>query len=90
MVNELPHELPNDLTLRIFGNKEILGKSQIWMEPSAQPPFHKLNFGSSSQKTRKSRCQTLLAQSSVTGFLYPAPNTLPRIVVNEMYFIYFS
>ena len=26
-VYELPHELPNDLRLRIFGNKEKLGKS---------------------------------------------------------------
>ena len=27
MVYELPHELPNNLRLRILGNKEILGKS---------------------------------------------------------------
>ena len=32
MVYELPHELPNDLRLRILGNKEILGKSRIWVE----------------------------------------------------------
>ena len=32
LVYELPHELPNDLRLRILGNKEILGKSQIWVE----------------------------------------------------------
>ena len=25
-IYELPHELPNDLTLRILGNQEILGK----------------------------------------------------------------
>ena len=31
-IYELPHELPNDLRLRILGNKEILGKSQIWMQ----------------------------------------------------------
>ena len=30
LVYELPHELPNDLRLRILGNKEILGKSQTW------------------------------------------------------------
>ena len=32
LVYELPHELPNDLRLRILGNKEILGKSQILVE----------------------------------------------------------
>ena len=32
LVYELPHELSNDLTLRILGNEEILGKSQIWVE----------------------------------------------------------
>ena len=32
MVYELPHELPNDLRLRILGNKVILGKSQYWVE----------------------------------------------------------
>ena len=28
LVNELPHELQDDLRLRILGKKEILGKSQ--------------------------------------------------------------
>ena len=28
----LVYELPNNLRLRILGNKEILGKSQIWVE----------------------------------------------------------
>ena len=32
LVQEFPHELPNDLRLRILGNKEILGKSQVWVE----------------------------------------------------------
>ena len=32
LVYELPHELPNHLTLRILGNKEIFKKSQIWVE----------------------------------------------------------
>ena len=31
-VYELPHELPNDLRLRILGNKEKLGKSQNLLE----------------------------------------------------------
>ena len=48
--------------------------------PSAQSLLQKLNFGSSSQITRKSRYQTFLALSSFTGFLYPVPNILPRIV----------
>ena len=80
MVYEFPHKLPNDLRLRILGNKEILGKSQIWVEPSAQSPFQKLNFGSSSQKTCKSRYQTFLVLPSFTGFVYFVPNILPRIV----------
>ena len=58
----------------------MLGKSQIWVETSAQSPLQKLRFGSSSQKTRKSRYQTFLVLSSYTGFLYFAPNILPRIV----------
>ena len=40
-IYELPHELPNDLRLRVLGNKEISGKSQIWMETaycSVSPP----------------------------------------------------
>ena len=83
LVYELPHELPNDFRLRILGNKEILGKSQISAEaePSAQYPFQKLNFGSSSQKTRKSKYQTLLVLSSLTEFLYFVSNILPSIVV---------
>ena len=32
MIRELPHELPSNLKLRILGNKEILGKSEIWVE----------------------------------------------------------
>ena len=37
-IYELPHELPNDLTLRILGNLEISGKSQNFTElwPTAQ------------------------------------------------------
>ena len=81
LVYELPKELPNDLSLNL-GHKEILGKSQIWVEtePSAHSSFQKLNFGSSSQKTLKTRYQTFLVLSSFTGFLYFVPNTSPRIV----------
>ena len=80
LVYELSSELLDNLRLRILGKKKILGKYQIWVEPSAQSLFHKLNFGNSSQKKRKSRCQTFLYLSSFTGFLYFAPNVLPRIV----------
>ena len=79
LVCELPHEVPNDLRPRILGNKEILGKSQTWVEPSAQPPLQNLNFGSCSQKTRKSVYQTFLVLSGFTGFLHFVPNILPRI-----------
>ena len=82
LVYELPHDLPHDLRLRILGNKEMLGKSQIYVEtqPSAQSPFQKLKFGNSSPKTRKSRGQFFLELSSFTGFLYLVPNILSRIV----------
>ena len=32
VVYELPHQLPNDLRLRILRNNKILGKSKIWVE----------------------------------------------------------
>ena len=31
-INELPHELPNELRLRIFRNEEISGKCQNFVE----------------------------------------------------------
>ena len=46
---------------------------------SPQSPFHKLNFGNSSPKTRKSIYQTFLDLSIFTGFLYFVPNILSRI-----------
>ena len=52
LVYKLPHELPNDLRLRILGNKEISVNSQSYVDtqPSAQTPFQKLNVGNSSPK----------------------------------------
>ena len=79
LVNKLPHELPNDLRLRILGNKEMLGKSQIWR--SGQSPFQKLNFGNSSPKAYKNWYQTFLDLYSFPGFLYFVANILSRIVV---------
>ena len=51
-----------------------------WRQPSAQSSFQKLNFGNSSEKTRKSKYQTFLVLSSFTGFLYFVSNILSRIV----------
>ena len=52
LVYKLPHELPNDLRLRILGNKKISVKSQscVDTQPSAQTPFQKLNVGNSRPK----------------------------------------
>ena len=52
LVYKLPHELPNDLRLRILGNKKISVKSQscVDTQPRAQTPFQKLNVGNSSPK----------------------------------------
>ena len=86
LVYDLPHELPKDLRLRILGNKDIIGKSKIWVgiEPSAQSSFQKLNFGNSSQKTHKSRFQIFLVLFSLTGFLYFVSNILSRIKALDM------
>ena len=48
--------------------------------PSAQFPFQKLNFGSRSRKTCKSRYQNFCALFSFTRFLNFVPNILPRII----------
>ena len=54
---ELPHELPNDLRLRIFGNYESSGKSQnlIELSPSAQSSHQNKNFAATSKKLLKYR-----------------------------------
>ena len=81
LVYDLPHELPNDFGLRVLGNEEMLGKSQIWVgRHSAQSPLQKLNFGNSIQKTCKSRYETFLAPPSLTGFFYFVLNILSRII----------
>ena len=81
LVHELPHDLPDVLRRRMLGNKEIIGKSQIWMQTkaSAKSTRQKLNSANSSQTARRSRCQTPLALSNPTGSLYPPPNTPSRI-----------
>ena len=82
LVYELPHELPNNLRLRIFRNQEILKKykSQIDTQPSVQSPFKNLNFANSSYKTPKNRYQTFLFLSSFTGLLHFIPKNLSGIV----------
>ena len=77
---ELPQELPNDLRLRILGNREILRKRAICVEPSAQSAFWKLSFCNSSPKAPKSRYQTFLFLSSFIWFLCFIPNIWPRII----------
>ena len=50
LVHELLHELPNNLSLRILGEKEISRKCQIQVDkqPSGQSLLKKLDFGNSS------------------------------------------
>ena len=52
---ELPHELPNDLRLRILVNQEILEKSQIRVEKQSgsQSPFQKLKLNQQLKNTEK-------------------------------------
>ena len=66
----------------ILGNLKILEKSQIWVEtePSVYAPSQILNFGSSSQKIRKSRRQSFVFGFIFPAFLYFFSNTLPKII----------
>ena len=72
LVSDLPHKFLNNLRHRNIGKKETLGKSKFWVETysSAQFSFQKVNLGSRSQKTCKSRYQTFLDLSSFTRFLH--------------------
>ena len=56
-VCELPHELPNDLRLRILGNKEISGNclNVIEWQPSAQFPRQNESFVNTRRKLLKIR-----------------------------------
>ena len=81
LVHEFPHQLPNDLRIRILGNLEILENCQMWMEtkPSTQSSLQKLNVYNSCQKTRTIRYYIFEALSNFTVFLYSVPNILSRI-----------
>ena len=59
LVYDIIQKLPNDLKLRFLSNKEILGKSQNWMEtqPSANHPFQNL--------------QSKYAQNQISNFSCP-------------------
>ena len=61
---------------------EILGTSQIWEEtqPNSLSPFHKLNFGHSCPKTRKSNYENFLDLPNFTGFFYFVTNIFFKIV----------
>ena len=71
LVNKLPHELPNDLGVRILGNKEISVKSQscVDTQPSAQTPFQKLNFGNSSPKINTKVCKCVSKFLDLSSFI---------------------
>ena len=77
-----PHKKKRKKRLMNLGNKEILGKYQIWVEAlrSPQSPLQKFNFCNSSQRTRKSRYQSFLYLPRFTRYLYLVPNILPKIV----------
>ena len=47
--------MPNDLRLRILGNKVIWRKLQNWVQTSALSTFEKLNFDNSTKKLDKDR-----------------------------------
>ena len=70
LVNKLPHELPNDLGVRILGNKEISVKSQscVDTQPSAQSPFQKLNVGNSSTKINTKVCKCVSKFLDLSSF----------------------
>ena len=56
-IYELPHELTNDLTLRISGNQERSGTTQkfIDLSPSAQSFSKNKNFVDTSKKPLKNK-----------------------------------
>ena len=81
LVYELPHELPNDLRLKILRVQEILEKKiKIgWRQNLMPVAFKKFDFGNNSQNSRKNRYQTFLFLFNFTGFPYFAANILSRL-----------
>ena len=68
---------------------EILGKSQIWEEtqPNPSSPFHKLNFGHSCPKTRKSNFENFLDLPNFTGFFYFVTNIFFKTVRENKFLV---
>ena len=67
-IYELPHELPNDLRLRILGNYEISGNSLNFIEwwPKAQSLHQNESFVNTRRRLVKNRNQTFLVVRYVT------------------------
>ena len=67
---KLPHELPQDLKLKMLGNKEILKKSLKCLELTAytQPATQKTDFESCARKLQKIYCKTFHRKTFFTYF----------------------
>ena len=72
LVHEMPHELLNDIRLRILGNQGIFEKFQMRVKskPSAKSSIPKLNVDKSCQKTRKIRYYSFEVLPNFTVLIY--------------------
>ena len=68
---ELPHELPNDLKLRILKNYEILRKSLKYLElmVSIQTATLKADFDSCARNSEKSEVKHLIEKPILLNFM---------------------
>ena len=68
---ELPHELPNDLKLRILKNYEILRKSLKYLElmVSIQPATLKADLDSCARNSEKSEVKHLIEKPILLNFM---------------------
>ena len=75
------NELPNFLRLRMLGNKEMLLKSQTWVEtqPSIQSPLHKY-LALAVKNYAKAEYQSFLILSNFAYLLYFSKYILENIV----------
>ena len=82
MVQELLHNLQNDLRLGIFANWEKLENCQIRVETqgSAHSSSKIINVDNICEKSRKIRYYIFELLSRFTGFFYFLGNVFPRIV----------
>ena len=79
---QLPHELPNDIRLRILGKKEILGKSLNYLGTQSTVQFVLQIKVFGLQKPCKSRFQIFSAFSNFAWFLNFPQNILQKLVSN--------